>query len=103
MIAATSVLRGVERHIGLLQELVGVSAIHRSHGNADRGADVDTVTIDIEGILESSGQPLGEPFGILVALRANLQHDELVAAKARDHVARRPALSAAWIAHARRI
>jgi hypothetical protein len=88
VIAPAAVLGCVERHVSLLQKLVGVDAIHRSHGNADRGPNVDAVAIDIEWILERPRQPLGKPLGVLVTFRADLQHNKLVAAEAGDHVSR---------------
>ena len=86
--AAAAILGGVERHVGLLQQLVGIDAVDRRHGDADRGADVDAMTVDFERLLERARQPLGQPFGVLAAFGHGLQHHELVAAEARDHVAR---------------
>ena len=87
MIAAAAVLGGVKRHVGLLQQLVGVDAVDRRHRDADRGADVDAMAIDFERLVQRAGKPLRQPLRVLVALGAGLQHDELVAAEARDHVA----------------
>ena len=88
MAAAAAVFGRVQRHVGLLQELVGVNAVIRRHGDADRGADVHAMAVDFERFLQRARQALGEPLGVLAALRAGLQHDELVAAEARDHIAR---------------
>ena len=88
MAAAAAVLGGVQRHVGLLQEFVGVDAVVRRHGDADRGADVDAVAVDLERLLQRAGQALRQPLGVLPALGRGLQHDELVAAEAGDHVAR---------------
>ena len=56
MAAAAAVLGGVQRHVGLLQQLVGVDAVDRRHGDADRGADVDAMAVDLERLLERAGQ-----------------------------------------------
>ena len=87
MITAAAILGSVKRHVRFLQQLVGIDPVHRCHRNADRSADVDAMTIDFERIFQRSGEPLRKPLGVLVALCADLQHDELVAAEARDHVA----------------
>ena len=44
------------------------------------------MAVDLKRFLERPSQALSEPFGVLTALRDGLQHDELVAAEARDHV-----------------
>ena len=46
------------------------------------------MAIDVEWILERPSETLGKPLGVLIALSADLQHDEFVAAESRDHVAR---------------
>lgn len=53
MVAAAAIFSRIERHVGLLQELVGVDPVHGGHGGADRSADV-------ERILECSRKALGE-------------------------------------------
>ena len=40
--------------------MVGVDAVKWCHGDADRGADVDAVPVDLERILEHLHQPFGE-------------------------------------------
>ncbi len=88
MPAPAAVLGRIERHVGLLEQLVGIGAVGRRHGNADRGANIETVTIHFERLCYRPKQALREPFGVLPVIGAGLHHDEFVAAKARDQVAR---------------
>src|SRR6476619_6919495 len=87
MVAAAAILGRVQCHIGFLQQLVRVDTVQRRHGDADRGADVDPVPIDVEWILERTSEALGKPFGVLIAFGPDLENHEFIAAEPRDHVA----------------
>ena len=67
MAAAAAVLGRIQRHVGLLEQFVGVDAVGRRHGDADRGADVDAVAVDLERLVERPRQPLRQPIGVLPA------------------------------------
>ena len=48
--AAPVRLGAIERHVGVLQQLVGVVAVARRDGDADAGADHHLVAVDVEGL-----------------------------------------------------
>ena len=47
--AGAVALGAIEGQIGVLEQLVGIVAVARADGNADRGADDDLVVIEVEG------------------------------------------------------
>jgi hypothetical protein len=79
-------LAAVEGHIGVLQKQVGAIAIARCHGYADAGADHNLVPVDLERPAEHIHDLLGQGRTFIEVTQRILQHDELVAAEARDHI-----------------
>ncbi len=67
---------------------IGIGAVRRRHGNADRGANIETMTVHFERLGDCAKQALRKPFRVLPVIGAGLHHDEFVAAEARDQVAR---------------
>ena len=63
--APAAVLGRIERHVGLLQQLIRIGAIRRRHGNADRSADIETVTVHLERFGDCPKQALRKPFRVL--------------------------------------
>ena len=88
--AALVGLGPIERHVGVLEQVVGVGAVARRHGDADAGADDHLVAVDLVGLAERGDDALGERGGLLAAGRAGYcRIDELVAAEAGDDVGAR--------------
>ena len=52
--AAALGLGAVERHVGVAQQLVGLVAVGRRHGDADAGADDDLVAEHVERLEQRS-------------------------------------------------
>ena len=88
--AAAVGLGAIERHVGVLQELVGVGAVGRRQRDADAGADHDLVAVELERLAESFDDRARRARRPRAAGAArDLQDRELVAAEARDDVGRR--------------
>jgi hypothetical protein len=80
-------LGAVEGHIGILEQLVGVTAVAGRQGDADAGADDHLLAADLEGLSQGSDHALGQGRGFLGVAQRLLQHHELVAAETRHHIA----------------
>ena len=79
-------LGAVERHVGVLEQEIGVAAVARRQRDADAGADHHLVAADLEGLGKACDDALGERAGLLGVAQGVLQHHELVAAEAGDDV-----------------
>ena len=83
--AAAFRLGAIERHVGVAQELVGLVAVGRRHGDADAGADDHLMAVDFERL----GERLDEFGGKLAGVGrpgAALHDGEFVAAKAGHRI-----------------
>ena len=80
--AAAVGLGAIERHVGIAQQLIGLVAVGRRHGDADRGADDDLMAVHVERLEQRVDDARGELAGIgRIGLAV---HDgELVAAEPR--------------------
>ena len=76
----------VERHVGVLEQEIGVGAVARRQGDADAGADHHLVAADLEGLGKPGDDALGERSRLFRVTQGILQHDELVAAETGDDV-----------------
>ena len=74
--------------VGASEELSGGGAVGREDGPADRGIDLDDAAVDPVRAAEGVAEPADENRGLLLGARADGEDDELVAADARDGVAR---------------
>jgi hypothetical protein len=77
----------VEREIGVLEELVHLGAMLRRHRDADAGADIELMTVEIVGRSHRLEQPAGDGnrrLALIVVRRR--QNGEFVAAKPRHGV-----------------
>ena len=83
--AAAFRLGAIERHVGVAQQLVGLVAVGRRHGDADAGADDHLVAVDFERLGEGLDQVGGKLAGI-GRPGAALHDGEFVAAEAGHRV-----------------
>ena len=67
-----------------------VSALmpRRGHGDADAGADLDQMIVDLVAFAQAVDDAAGKARRILVRLDVLLEHDEFVAAEASDEILR---------------
>ena len=67
-----------------------VSALtpRRRHGDADAGADLDQVIVDLVALAQTLDDPPGQTRGVLVRFDVLLEHHEFVAAEARHEILR---------------
>ncbi len=84
--AAAVALGEVERHVGVLQEQVGIGAVVGRDGDADAGADDDVPAIDVVRPADQLDDAGGELAALLRPADVGLHHREFVAADARDEV-----------------
>ena len=84
--AAAVALGEVERHVGVLQQQVGVGAVVRRDGDADAGADHDMPAVDVVGPADQLDDARGELAALLGPADVGLHHREFVAADARHEV-----------------
>ena len=94
--AAAVGLGAVERHVGVLQELVGVGAVGGRERDADAGVDHHHVAVNVVGRADRLGDAPGQPLRVGGIGDVGLDDGELVAADARDgvgfaHAAAQPA------------
>ncbi|KAF5057496.1 hypothetical protein DSECCO2_356120 [anaerobic digester metagenome] len=75
-------LGAVHADVRVAQQVVGRSVEPRLQDDADRGADLDLVLLDVHGLPDGLQQAAGDADGLLVALEIFEQHRELVAAHA---------------------
>ena len=92
--AAPGFLGAVEREVGVAQQVVGVAAVRGRDGDADAGRRRELVAVDDERLGHGLEDPAGEPVDRVAVLADGLEHDELVAAEARDEMAARRLLHA---------
>ena len=76
--AARVVLGARQRHVGVLQQLLGFVAVAGRHRDADAGADDDGMAVEQIGIADRLQQPLGEQHGILGPRQPALDDREFV-------------------------
>ena len=84
-------LGAVQRQVGGLQRLLG-SGVRRQRGDADAGADHQGLLAQVQRLVQGVEHALGDRLGIAAAGQVGEQHDELVAAEARQVVAGAQAL-----------
>ena len=84
--AAAILLGPVQRQVGVAHEHVGVQPIAGADGDADAGADVHLLAVDVVGQAHQFDHAARERSGIGRLGDAGLQNGELVAAHARDDV-----------------
>src|SRR5207237_4623422 len=65
--AAAVGLGAVQRHVGVLEQRVGGDA-GRGHGDADAGADLDQMIVDLVALAEAVDDAAGEARGVLGGL-----------------------------------
>ena len=84
---ATKVVLGArQRHVGVLQQLVGLVAVARRHRNADAGADHHGMAVEQIGIADRFQQPPRQQHRILGARHAALDDREFIGVEPRQHV-----------------
>ena len=78
------------RYSAMSAFLSSVSALtpRDGHGDADAGADLDQMIVDLVALAETVDDAPGENGGILAGVDVLLEHDELVAAEARHEILR---------------
>ena len=81
---AAEFLRPVHRDVGVLEQALGIVAVVRVHGNADRRGDVDVVLLDLERLRDGFLQFLRDPIEHASVLELFDDHHEFVAAQARQ-------------------
>ena len=85
--AAAVGLGAVQRHVGVLQQRVGADAA-RGHGDADAGADLDQMIVDLVTLAQAIDDAPGKARGVFGRMDVLLEHHELVAAEARHEILR---------------
>ncbi|KAF0133222.1 MAG: hypothetical protein FD152_1688, partial [Xanthobacteraceae bacterium] len=80
-------LGATERHVGALQQLVGIAAIARRQGDSDRSAADDRLVIDLGDRGQGFDDPRRQAGHLVDGPAAVLEHHELVGAEARHDVA----------------
>ena len=85
--AAAVRLGAVERHVGVLQQRIGADA-RRRHGDADAGADLDQMIVDLVALAQAIDDAARQAGGVLVRLDVLLEHHEFVAAEPRHEILR---------------
>ena len=93
--AAAVALGEVERHVGVLQQQIGVGSVVRRDRDADAGADDDVAAVDIVGPADQLDDAGGELAALLWLADVGLHHRKFVATDARDEVGRRHRLDQA--------
>ena len=86
MAAAAAVLGEVERDVGLLQQVGAALPVPWENRDADAGAGVDDVAVDLERLVQGLDQGARDRAGIAPLLQPGQHHRELVAAEAGDDV-----------------
>ena len=76
--AARVVLGAGQRHVGVLQKLLGFIAVAGRHRDADAGADDDGMAVEQIGLADRLQQPPGQQHGILGARQPALDDREFV-------------------------
>jgi hypothetical protein len=83
--SSRSLLGGVHRDVGALDQLLGRRAVLGRTGDADAGVDLERDAPDRERPAQLRQEPAGDPARLLAAAHGQ-QDAELVAAEPRDHV-----------------
>ena len=86
--SATVRLGAIERHVGVLQQRIGADTRGRRHCNANAGADLDQMIVDLVALAEAIDDAPGETRGILVGCDVLLEHHEFVATEPRHEILR---------------
>jgi hypothetical protein len=76
----------VHRRVGVPEQRLAARTPVDRHGDPDRGADDVLDVARAQRLLEDVEQAVGELLGALAAVDVSRDHDELVAAEARQHV-----------------
>ena len=85
-VAAATLLGGVHRDVGALDELLDSRAVLGRAGDADAGVDLERQALDRERLAQLGEQPLGDGAGLVMRGQVGDQDAELVAAEAGDHL-----------------
>ena len=85
--AAAHGFGAVERHVGAGEKLLGRLAVMRRQGDADAGFSVQAMAEHVVRAADVLQDAAGEVVGEILAIDADLQDGELIAAEAADHVA----------------
>ena len=93
--AAALLLGGVEREVGMDDEIVGVVGVDRIDGDARAGAGQDGGALEADRLVDAVHDALGDHVDVFGAAGALQDHDELVAAEPHAEVG-----GAAGFAHA---
>ena len=96
-IAAAELLGGIEREIGMDDQVLGVVGIERIDGDAGAGARMDRGAVEIDRLVDARQNAPGDHIDVLAGAGARQDHDELVAAEPHAEVG-----GAAGVAHALR-
>ena len=78
--AAAVRLGAVQRHVRVLEQRIGADA-ERGHGDADAGADLDQMIVDLVALAQAIDDAPGETGGVVGGMDVLLEHHELVAAE----------------------
>ncbi len=84
--AAAVAFGEIERHVGVLQQQIGVGAVVRRDGDADTGADDDVAALDVIGPADQFDDARGELAALLRPTDIGLNDREFVAADAGDEI-----------------
>ncbi len=83
--AATVRLGAIKCHVGVLQQRVRTDP-RRRHRNADAGADLDQMIIDLVAFAQAVDDSPRKTGRILIRSDVLLKHHEFIATKARDEI-----------------
>ena len=75
-----------QRHVGVLEQLLGLVAVAGRHGDADAGADHDGMAVEQIGIADRLQQPSRQQHRILGARQPALDDGEFVGVEAGERV-----------------
>jgi hypothetical protein len=84
--AARIVLGPRQRHVGVLQKLLGLIAVAGRHSDADAGADDDGMAVQQIGVADRLQQPLGDEHRVLGARQPALDDCEFIGVEAGQRV-----------------
>ncbi len=95
VVAAAELLGGIEREIGMDDEVLRIVGVDRIDGDAGAGARQDGRALEADRLVDARQDALGDAVDVLAAAGARQDHDELVAAEAHAEIG-----GAAGFAHA---
>ena len=85
--AAAVRLGAIQRHVGVLQQRIGADAA-RGHGDADAGADLDQMIVDLVALAQAIDDAPGQTGRVVGGMDVLLEHHEFVAAEPRHEILR---------------